>query len=781
MRGKQQLDLAESSYGYGASLDNYEMNEDVIDTTVDEQDFRALAENIPILCWMANPDGWIAWYNRRWYEFTGTTPAQMEGWGWQSVHDPERLPEVLTQWQSSIATGQPFVMTFPLRAADGTYRPFLTRAAPIRDETGRIQRWYGVNTDISEQIAAEEALRASEGQFRAFAQAVPNHVWAGSADGRLYWFNDQVYAYSGVAPGDLDGIAWTEIVHPDDLPAAAEAWGAALLGGTVYETEFRIRRADGAFHWFLVRAEPTRDAEGVVTGWVGTNTDIHDQKLTQAKLSLFNETLEQEVAQRTADRDRMWRLSTDIMLVARYDATIEAVNPAWTTLLGWSETDLLGRAFMDLVHPDDVAPTLAEVGKLSQGLTTLRFENRYRRQDGQYCWLSWTAVPAEDLIHAVGRDITTEKEAAEALARAEDQLRQAQKMEAVGQLTGGVAHDFNNLLTVMKSSTDLLRRPDLPEERRQRYITAISETVDRAAKLTSQLLAFARRQTLQPIVFDAGSGIEALTEMMATLTGSRIEIVTDLPDTPCFVSADPSQFDTAIVNMAVNARDAMRGEGRLTLSVHPVSTIPAVRAHPPISGDFVAVCVEDTGSGIASGDIERVFEPFFTTKEVGQGTGLGLSQVFGFAKQSGGEIRVQSEVGQGTMFVLYLPRVEAKAGQPVMEPEPLIDGHGTSVLLVEDNAEVGAFATQTLAELGYRTVWVSNAEMALVELANDAHSFDVVFTDVVMPGMNGIDLAKEIRRRHGDLPVVLTSGYSHVLAQEGTNGFELLHKPSTLR
>ena len=477
------------------------------------------------------------------------------------------------------------------------------------------------------------------------------------------------------------------------------------------------------------------------------------------------------------ERDRAWRLSQDALAVCEADGTLAAVNAAWTTILGWEEQDLVGFRFVEFTHPDDLEATLAVFASVFEAPLVTPYAYRFRHKDGTYRWLAWTAAFEEGRVYASGRDITSEKVQAEALANAEEALRQAQKMEAVGQLTGGVAHDFNNFLTVMKSSTDLLKRPDLPEERRQRYIGAISDTVDRAAKLTAQLLAFARRQALQPTVFDVGAGIGSLAEMLGTLTGSRIEIVTNLPDPACFVSADPSQFDTAIVNMAVNARDAMQGEGRLTFTVHTVSTIPAVRSHPPISGDFVAVCIEDTGSGITPEQIERIFEPFYTTKGIGEGTGLGLSQVFGFAKQSGGEVRVQSEVGQGTKFVLYLPRVEATADTVAIEPEPLVDGHGTRVLLIEDNVEVGSFATQTLAELGYSTLLVSNAVAALSELASDADRFDVVFTDVVMPGMNGIELAQEIRSRHGDLPVVLTSGYSHVLAQDGTGGFELLHKP----
>jgi len=302
--------------------------------------------------------------------------------------------------------------------------------------------------------------------------------------------------------------------------------------------------------------------------------------------------------------------------------------------------------------------------------------------------------------------------------------------------------------------------------------------VDRAAKLTRQLLAFARRQSLKPKVFDAVESVEAIGDMMRTLSGSRIRIVTGLEDRPCYVNADPSQFDTALVNMAVNARDAMGGEGKLTIGVRAVDHIPARRAQDLIQGPFIVVSVSDTGSGIPREHLDQVFEPFFTTKDVGQGTGLGLSQVFGFTKQSGGEILVESEVRHGTTFTLYLPRVlgEEQTSE-AWEPELLTDGHGTCVLVVEDNVDVGTFAVQTLTDLGYVPVLATNAAEALAELAKDANRFDVVFSDVVMPGMNGIDLAHKIRRQHHDLPVLLASGYSHVLAQNGTYGFELLHKP----
>jgi len=555
----------------------------------------------------------------------------------------------------------------------------------------------------------------------------------------------------------------------------------AMTGDASFMEDLPLRMLRNGFDeetWWTFSYSPIRDVDGTVRGMFCACVETTEKVKTQSALARLNADLEARVEARTQDRNRLWELSSDIMLRCDFGGHILAVNPAWTERLGWSASGSLGRTIFDFIHPDDVAGSREAVRSSSEGHAFARFDNRYRRKDGGYSWISWSTRPDAGVINAVGRDFTAERARTEALKATEDALRHAQKMEAVGQLTGGVAHDFNNLLTVIKSSTDLLKRPGLAEDRRARYIGAISDTVDRAAKITGQLLAFARRQALKPEVFDAGASVKAIGDMMGSLTGSRIRIVTELPDEPCRVDADPSQFDTALVNMAVNARDAMDGEGRLTIRVEAAGHMPAARGQPRVTGRFVAVSITDTGTGIPEASLERIFEPFFTTKAVGQGTGLGLSQVIGFAKQSGGEITVASTPGAGTTFTLYLPRVAAApAVSPHVEAEPLVDGHGTRVLVVEDNAEVGAFATQTLAELGYVTVWATHAEAALAELEHDAARFDVVFSDVVMPGMNGIDLAHEIRRRHAELPVLLASGYSHVLAEGGTHGFDLLHKP----
>jgi CheY-like chemotaxis protein len=297
------------------------------------------------------------------------------------------------------------------------------------------------------------------------------------------------------------------------------------------------------------------------------------------------------------------------------------------------------------------------------------------------------------------------------------------------------------------------------------------------------LLAFARRQPLKAEVFNASAAVTRTAEMLRTIVGSRIDISLALADDTCFMHADKSQFETALVNMAVNARDAMDGEGHLTISVERTADIPAIRSHPGRSGSFVVISITDTGSGIAPECLARIFEPFYTTKEVGKGTGLGLSQVFGFAKQSGGEAMVDSTLGQGTTFSLYFRRVEeelATATAPIAEIDEAKDDAPLSgrILVVEDNIEVGRIAVQLLAELGYSAALARQAQSAIDIIETDPGAFDLVFSDVVMPGaMTGIDLAREIGRRWQDLPVILTTGYSDVLAEGGNENFNVLRKP----
>ncbi|GFZ63340.1 hypothetical protein PSE10C_54290 [Pseudomonas amygdali pv. eriobotryae] len=599
-------------------------------------------------------------------------------------------------------------------------------------------------------------------------------------------------------------------VHPEDRPGldAAIIEAVARRGG--YAHQYRVKRADGLYYWLQATGRVESNEHGEPVSFPGFVIDITERRAGQERLRISEELTRQSVervqlalAAGAIVGTWNWDLRTDCFTVDQAFANAFGLDPA----LGRDGLPLA--KIVETVHPDDRVGLIAAIDASIAHGGIYTHQYRVKRTDGKYYWLeaSGRVDYALDgtpltfpgvLIDIEGRlEVEAQRDRAlhelrslnetleqriakrsEELMVAEERMRQSQKMEAIGQLTGGVAHDFNNLLTVIKSSTDLLKVPDLPVERRARYVKAISDTVERASKVTSQLLAFARRQTLTPEVFAACDSVRSLAGMLDTLVGSQIAIDIDLPDRAHYVKADLNQFDTALVNMAVNARDAMQKQGRLSIRVYATKQLPAVRNHPAIAGDYVAVSLSDTGSGISSEQLEQIFEPFFTTKGVGHGTGLGLSQVFGFAKQSGGEITVISEVDAGSIFTLYLPEVPKPPEKPKEdEPQPLMNGHGTGVLVVEDNLDVGNFAVQTLTDLGYRPVLAHNAQEALAELSQDSTRFDVVFTDVVMPGMSGIELGHEIRRLYHDLPVLLASGYSHVLAQNGTYGFELLHKP----
>jgi PAS domain S-box-containing protein len=532
----------------------------------------------------------------------------------------------------------------------------------------------------------------------------------------------------------------------------------------------------------LPRVHVWTDAEIAIIRDVAERTRVAvERRRAEQGLRELAATLQQQVEERTQERDRVWQVSRDMLGVADTGGVWLSVNPAWSNILGWPESAFVGHTSEWLEHPDDHCKTRDEVAKLAAGHPSMFFENRFRTREGDYRCLSWSAVPLGGLLYCVARDVTEQKRREAALIETEEQLRQSQKVEAVGQLTGGVAHDFNNLLTVIRGSIDLLRRPALSEEKRVRYLDAISDTTDRATRLTSQLLAFARRQALNAETFDAAASIGSLREMLGTLTGSRIAINVRTGDAPLLVRADRSQFDTAIVNMAVNARDAMSGTGTLTIAVEEQVGIPAARSYAAVPGRFVAVSITDTGTGIGTDQLKRIFEPFFTTKGVGHGTGLGLSQVFGFAKQSSGDVLVRSVLGAGSTFTLYLPMTTGEDRRPTLVQDASAPmAPGSCVLVVEDNEEVGEFATQALTELGYQTHLATDAATALIDLGRDGEGFDLVFSDVVMPGMSGIELAQEIGRRMPHVPVVLTSGYSSVLAEQDSHDFELLRKPYSI-
>lgn len=658
---------------------------------------------------------------------------------------------------------------------------------PLKDANGAVFATFVEGSDVTERAVAERALRASEARFRTFAQAMPNHVWAARDDGSVEWINDRVHEYAGAERTALLGRGSDQLVHRDDQARYRAAWAASVATGAPLDVEIRIRRHDGDYRWHLVRARrsPGEAGESRDNGlWIGSSIDIEEQKRASEALAASNATLEERVARRTAERDRMWRLSKDIMLVADLRGTLFAVNPAFTAILGWTEAEVLATPLLDLVHPDDREPTIRQIDLLRHGGQVFRFENRYRRKNGSWCNLSWTASPDEQYIHAVGRDISADLAQMEAMRRTEAALQQAQKMETIGKLTGGVAHDFNNLLQVIGGNLQLIaRRAEGLPEIRKRVENAMSG-VERGAKLASSLLSFARRQPLEPRAVKIGRLLGSMEDMMRRALGEEIDVEMVISGGLWTTEVDPAQLENAILNLAINARDAMDGAGKLTIEVANAALDAAYCAgHPEVApGQYVLLAVSDTGSGMPQHVIDQAFEPFFSTKPEGKGTGLGLSMVYGLVKQSGGHVKIYSEVGEGTTVKIYLPRSlqqEDHAGEQAAQP--VTGGHET-VLVVEDDEQVRLTVVDMLNDLGYRVLRANDAASALTVIDSGIH-VDLLFTDVVMPGpLRSPELAKKARERLPHVAVLFTSGYTENAIVHGGRldpGVELLGKPYT--
>lgn len=544
------------------------------------------------------------------------------------------------------------------------YKDVLETGKPIRfeRELETTHRWlelsaYRVEPAERNQVAvlfqdhtdrklAELALRDSEENFRTLARAMPNQAWTALPNGMLDWFNEQVYAYSGADAGSLDGADWAVLVHPDDIEAAQKRWGEAIHAGETYESEFRLRRDDGEYRWHIARAVPIKSGSGFVMRWIGTNTDIHDQKRAA-------EELERRVEERTAQ-----------------------------------------------------------------------------------------------------------------LMQAEEALRQAQKMEAVGQLTGGLAHDFNNLLAGISGSLEIMAKR-LAEGRThglERYLSGAQESARRAASLTQRLLAFSRRQTLDPRPLDINKLVAGMEDLVRRSVGPDITVEVVQAGGLWAAQIDAPQLENALLNLCINARDAMAPKGgRLTIeTANKWLDDRAAREHQLQPGQYVSLCVTDTGAGMSQDVIERAFDPFFTTKPLGQGTGLGLSMVYGFARQSGGQVRIYSEVGSGTTMCLYFPRHhgEADPRDDAAQQDAIAPGEGETILVVDDEVLLRMLMLDVLQENGYRAVEAHDGPSALKILDSDTR-IDLLITDVGLPGgMNGRQIADAARKKRPGLNVLFITGYA---------------------
>jgi PAS domain S-box-containing protein len=837
-----------------------------------DANFQAVTQIMPNHLWTARPDGSVDWVNDRATAYFGLSDLRTDGESWlQTVHPDDRASSGLA-YRTAIETGAPYEAEFRARRHDGVYRWFLARAIPVRDGQGTIIRWIGTNTDIHERKLAEDASTRDRDRFWQLSQDL---LVVCDFQGKITAVNPAVTRILGWDSDEFVGANLLAFIHPEDLEPSLAQLGKLTQGHTMHGFENRFRAKSGFYRVIAWAGAP--DAERIhsigrdmteqhaarrererswtlspvikviataqgrtlavnpawtsLLGWteaesVGrhVNDFLAPEGLAQGQygfrqLALGHTMVDYETVSRTksgerrriawttmpeggllyafgrdvtaerqaaealaasrADRDRIWNSTNDLMAVAGQDFYLKSVNPAWSRLLGYDEATLLGRPFPDFVAEADRTRVLAGLARLANGEGLVEFEHRLVHANGQISLIAWNAEKLGDTFHIVGRNVTAQRQVEEA-------LRQSQKMEVVGQLTGGIAHDFNNLLQGITGSLDLMqarlaqgRLSDL-----SRFITGAMASANRAAALTHRLLAFSRRQPLDPKPVAANPLIASMEDLLGRTLGEQIDLqlilAADLWPTLC----DPNQLENAVLNLAINGRDAMPAGGKLTIQTSNCDLDEGSPFWSPDMrpGAYICISVTDTGIGMNQETIEKAFEPFFTTKPIGQGTGLGLSMIYGFVRQSEGYTKISSQLGRGTSLRLFLPRhdgalaVEApgEAG-----PAAVPAGAGGTVLVIEDEPVVHGLIVEVVADLGFSALEASDGPSGL-EILRSPREIDLLISDVGLPGLNGRQLADTARQLRPGLKVIFMTGYAEVAASaQGflEPGMALITKP----
>ena len=792
-----------------------------------ETRFRLMSENAPVMIWMSDAQGKCLHLNQMLRTFWGVKEAQIPTFDWAQTMHPDDAPQIGDRMLGAIRSMTNVAIKGRYRNADGKFRVLQTDARPRFSPTGQFLGMIGINVDVTEQeetqatIAADlsamtrlrelGALCAREGNDQAKClQAIVDTAVAitGAPRGSLQLIEPRsgvlsIAAQRGFDESFLSFFARVRSNAPVTAAAAMRAKRRIIAEDVTKNAIFSDPKAVEVLLAAGVRAvqsTPLIDAAGRVFGVISTHfaqpyqpqerelrfidllarqaADYLSRIQAEEALRKLQNDLEVEVERRTRERDRIWNVSEDLLGVSNFEGYFVSVNPAWQKTLGWSGEEIKALHVDALRHPDDAADARAGLEQLARGASTVRMENRFRHKDGTWRWLAWTLTAEDGVIYVAGRHITAEKEAAATLQRAQEQLANAQKMEALGQLTGGVAHDFNNIMMIVSGYAQTLKNR-LKEPNNLRALQAIEAAISRGASLTRQLLSFSRDQPLNPTVMHPAEAIEAIRDVLSGSTTGKIELSVDVPRDSWPICVDKSELALALVNIALNARDAMPNGGQLAIKSEN-KNLDSGAAPDGLSGDFIALAISDNGQGIPASILPNVFDPFFTTKDVHKGTGLGLSQVYGFARRSGGTAFIESEEQRGTTVTLYLPR----SLQPIGSEKDYDEMHPKGVrhevvLVVEDNTDVRSATVSLLHELGYRTVEADSAESALSKI-NEGTRVDIVFSDIVLPGsVDGAALARDLAGEHPGLPILLTTGYARGV--DGKLDYPVLRKPYDVR
>jgi two-component system cell cycle sensor histidine kinase/response regulator CckA len=716
-------------------------------------------------------------------EEIGATQAE-----WEERLHPEDRERTMAQLREYIADpSESFEAEFRMRHKDGTYRWILARGALVRDEDGSPRRVLGSSVDLTERKQVEEELRQHRLLVQSILDATPDLIYIYDLEERRNVFaNRQVAEFLGFTGDEIESLGedlMPELLHPEDASRVADhhARCAAAADGEVIELEYRMRHADGRWRWLHSRDVVFfRDTDGMARQILGLAQDVTERRLAEDALRTNEARLGR--AQRIAalgDWEILWRRPEDGAADEVHSWSAEVYR-----IFGVSRESFTPslEAFFSSVHPDDREAERAAIRTCRETGQPYRSEYRIVRPDGtvrhvrEQGELERDAAGAVRMIGTV-QDITEHK-------HLQDQLLQAQRLESVGRLAGGVAHDFNNLLMVIIGYTELmLVAPEL-NAGIEEPLNEIRKAAERAAELTQQLLAFSRKQVAQPRVIDLNALIRDTENMLRRLIGEDVLLVTQLRPDLASVKADPGQINQVLMNLAVNARDAMPNGGKLVLETRHVEFSEAdAKRHPYVpTGRYVSLVVSDTGSGVDEHARSHLFEPFFTTKDRTKGTGLGLSTVYGIVKQAGGHIWVYSEVGRGTAFHICLPRVEDKPAAEAPKVRPTNVRGSETILVVEDQAEVRRLAREVLEGFGYTVLDAASAAEALDVSEAHPSPIHLVLSDVVMPEMTGRDLVDRLKPLRPETKVLFMSGYTdNVILHQGAlpTGVAYLQKPFT--